>query len=195
MKGDDYVFWNTRVIENVCHLAELKGVERRWELSEGIPRAANFTGDATLSMDDRYPYNMLLADNLLNKNDLIVVSGRLKRFIETRAVPDVEYLPVTILDHKGRVAEKDYFVVHPVNPLDCLDLANSEPRWSAIDTTRIKELKKFVLDESRLDPRRKLFRPKGFNLVTLVSRDLAAEIDAEKFVGVQWLDLSRFADL
>ena len=77
-------------VENVCHLAEFKGVEREWELSKGVPRSAGFTANATLKMDENYPYDTLLADNLDNRSRLLVVSGKLKSFLESRTLKQVE---------------------------------------------------------------------------------------------------------
>jgi len=133
-------------MDNVCQLDECNGIDRKWEIDKGVPRAATFTDNVTLKMDNQYPHNIMLADDLFNKHRLIVVSGRLKNFLQSRSLVQVEYLPITILDHKGQIASRDYVIVHPINPVDCLDVEQCVPRWSFIDKTRIKELKHFVID-------------------------------------------------
>jgi hypothetical protein len=57
------------------------------------------------------------------------------------------------------------------------------------------ETKRFVLDESKIDQDRELFRPKYLHFATLVRRDLAQAIEAEGFVGILWLELSDFSEL
>jgi len=191
----DYVFWAARRLENVCQLVDLQGVEREWELDEGVPRSASFPDGATLRMDPNYPYHTLLADNLLNTERLIVASGKLKTFLESRQLAEVEYLPVKVLNHKNRPVDVQYYIIHPVNPVDCLDLEQSGPRWSAIDTTRIKALNRFVIVESKIDKGREMFRPKHFHRATLVKRTLAEAIDKEGFTGIRWFELDQFTQL
>jgi len=191
----DYVFWAPRRLENVCQLVDLQGVEREWELDEGVSRSASFPDGATLRMDPNYPYHMLLADNLLNTERLIVASGRLKTFLELRRLAEVEYLPVKVLNHKGRPVDVQYYIIHPVSPIDCLDLEQSGPTWSAIDTTRIKALNRFVVIESKIEKERELFRPKYFHRATLVKRALAEAIDKEGFTGIRWFELDQFTQL
>src|ERR1039457_2729633 len=115
----DYLFWASKRIENVCQLVDLKGVEREWELDKGIPRMSSFPVNATMRMDDKRPNNTLLADNLFNTCGLIVVSERLKKYLSSQNLVEVEYLSLTIIDHKGRVASTNYFIVHPTNPVNC----------------------------------------------------------------------------
>jgi hypothetical protein len=189
-----YLVWEAKLLDNVCTLDVFKGVERSLDLNEGIPCAKDFPQGVTFQMDLSDPHDMLLADNLRNGNYLIVVSKKLKEFLESRSLKKVEYLPVTILDHKGRVASPDYFIVHPIDPVDCLDLDECSPTYSTIDPETINYIKELVLDESKVDPERELFRTKNFYTSTLVRQDLAEAIEAEGFDGVQFLDLENFDD-
>jgi hypothetical protein len=133
-----------------------------------------------------------LVDNLINTHQTIVASPKLRAFLEARGLKKVEYLPVTILDHRGRPASTEYSIVHPIEPIDCLDLAASQPHFSAIDKTTIQRVKKLVIDEAKLDPQRELFRANGFGKVTFASRALAQALDQAKFVGIQWKELADY---
>lgn len=186
------LIWDSKVVPDACVLDTLVGVEDMWELLDGIPRASTFPTDANYTMHPDFPYNTLLTDNLINRDLLIVVSARLKAFLEARVLEKVEYLPVTIMNHKNRPASRDYFIVHPVYPLDCLQLEHCEPKWSEIDTEAIERLKRLVIDESKLDPKRALFRPKSFYRVTLVRHELADAIDGAGFTGISWKDPARY---
>ena len=50
-----------------------------------------------------------------------------------------------------------------------------------------------MIDESRVDPERKIFRPKSFYRVTLVARELAEAIEVEGFTGIRWIELDDYS--
>ncbi len=190
--SSNYVIWDSKAEPNGCVLKELIGVEKDYQLRKGVPFGASFPAEAAFTMDPDFPDNTLLTDNLLNTDLMIVASLRLKQFLDQQGLPKVEYLPVTVLNHKGRPASRDYFIVHPIDPVECLDLDKCQPTWSAIDKTSIKRLKKLVLDESKIEKDRRLFRPKGFHRVILAHQELAKAIGAQGFTGINWVPVDRY---
>ncbi len=192
--GKNYVIWDAYLDKkkNFCVLDDLDNVDDDFELKEGIPRAYNFPDNAVYYMDPEYPKNIALADNLFNINRLIVASKNLKDFIEKTNPRNVEYLPVTILNHKHRVASKDYFLIHPIRPQDCLDIDKSGCTWSEIIDDEIDEVERLVIDESRLKPDITLFRLKYFYDPVLIRRDLAEAISAEGFTGIRWIEIEDY---
>jgi hypothetical protein len=192
MKKPSFVIWDSAVVKNAVVLHLLKGVEKEYQLRKGIPRAATFPSHAVYTMHPDFPHNTILVDNLVNTGLRIVASQRLKEFLEKQAVPKVEYLPVAIVNHKGKAASNDYFIVHPVEPVECLDLEKCEPTWGEVDETSIDEVRQLVIDETRVDPGRQLFRPKQFHQVILARRTLAEAIDAAGFTGIRWIELDKF---
>jgi len=182
------------MLPNVCVLGTLSGVERDWELREGLTRTKSFPETATFEMNPEFPDNTLLADNLRNTASAIVASNGLKRYLESQAGPKVEYLPVTILDHRGKVASRDHFIVHPIDPVDCLDLKKCQPTWNRIQKTWINRVRHLVLQEDKVPADRFLFRPKAFHRVILVRRELAEAIERKGFTGVRWLELDEFPE-
>lgn len=191
----NFVIWALRDVPNACCLDELIGVDDVWELREGVPRAVTFPRNAVYTMDQDFPHDTLLTDNLINTRTLIVASLKLKKFLETRQMQQVEYLPITILDHKGKPASHDYFIIHPINPVDCLDTGQCGAQWSSIDKETIQWLDRLVIDEGKIDPAREIFRLKFFYDVILVSRALAEAIDAEGFTGIRWIELGDYPEL
>jgi hypothetical protein len=186
------VIWDSAAVPNACILGKHSDIEDPWELYEGVSRAANFPSDFRYNMDPDFPHDTLLVDNLVNTDMSAVVSLRLKQFLEQRGLKKVEYLPVMIMDHRGRLASRDYFIVHPIDPVDCLDYEKSGVRYSEIDPETIQEVKHLVIDESRLDPEREFFRPKGFYQVTFATRALAKAVDEQGFVGIRWVELAKY---
>ena len=119
-RNDDFLVWQFEDIPHSFVLDRLHGVERVFELVEGVPRAESFPADARFSVDPDFPNDMGLVDAFTNTYNLTVISEKLKEFIAGQKPKAVEFLPVTILNHKSRPAAK-YYILHPVDPVDALD--------------------------------------------------------------------------
>jgi hypothetical protein len=188
----NYLIWHSKALPNVCSLNKLTGVEKVYELSDGVALAANFPRNASYAMDPDFPEDTLLTDSFIDLGSRIVASKKLKEFLQSQNVPKVEYLPVTILNHKGKPASRDYFIVHTLDPVQCLDLGKCEPTWSRIDKTTIDRVKRLCLDETTVEKTRTLFRPVSYPLVNLVHRRLAEAIDKQEFGGMRWVELEEY---
>jgi hypothetical protein len=125
-------------------------------------------------------------------NSAIVVSKRVMEFLQSKKLPGVEYLPVPIVNHKGRIASPDYFIVNILAIQDCLDLKQSMPMYNHINKTEIDEVKQMVLDEKKIDSSFPLFRLKNYFPPVLVEAGLAEEIKAQNFSGLKFLTLKEF---
>ena len=173
-------------------MVELLNVQRVFALKRGEARGEAFPVDATFRMDPDAKRNTLLVDNIPNVEAMLLCSERLKRFIESRQPPAIEFLPVTVQDHKKKPVPATHFVVLPLDPPDCIDFSASVVTWSTMDPTALRSIDKLVLDESKIPADRLIFKPKGYTLATLVRRDLAAEIDAQGFTGIAWKEVADF---
>ena len=189
----DYLIWASAEIEYACRLHQFFGLDDPQELNEGVPFAEHFPCDAKFTMDLDFPYNVLLTDNLVNTDLLIVASSKIKTFLEKRSITKVEYLPVTILNHKQRAINEEYFIIHPIDPVDCLDMEKCGPVWSSIDPSAIESIERLVLDAKKIDQLREIFRPKFFYDVTIVKRELAATMDKEGFTNNLWIELEDYS--
>jgi hypothetical protein len=88
--------------------------------------------------------------------------------------------------------DKDYFITHPNEPFDCLNIKESEARFLEFDLETIQEVKRLFIEEERLDSESEFFRPKGFCDVIFVTRNLAEAIDKEGFTGTRWIELTNY---
>jgi hypothetical protein len=188
----EYMIWSRKDEGNSCAVKGPEGLDRAWELKEGVPRAAGFPANICFRMNERYKKAVKLTDNLINGFKLVIVSSPLKRFLEAEALKNVEYLPVSIINHKDRVASADYFIVNPVEPQDCLDLDKSSVTYNHIIPTDIDWVKQLVLDPKRIDPDVRLFRIKNFNSAVIVRRDLAEAVTKAGFKGTLFLELNEY---
>ncbi len=184
--------WKHKNEGNSCMLMHPEGIDRDWELYQGVARAAGFHPGAVFRMSNDYRRNVGLPDNLMNCAGLIVIHRRLRAFLEAKGLRRVEYLPVTIINHKRRVASTDYVILHAVVPQGALDLQRSGVTYSAIIPTDIAGVDELVLDPQRIEPGVHLFRLESFGFPLIVERSLSQEILQAGFTGVTFIDLDRY---
>ena len=122
----------------------------------------SYSSGVTLRMDSRKPSHTLMVDSVKNTQGVVLVSERMKAFLDLQLLTDVEFLPITVLDHKGRKLDASYYIFHPINNVDCLDLDNADPEWDDIDDTVVSSVKVLVIDGSKLPVEKQYFRPKHY---------------------------------
>lgn len=188
----NYRIWNAFRSPGICLLGKVEGYEATWRFIGGKPLADTFPTGVRFHMRETSPTDIKLADSLVNLDRAIVVSKALVDYLEGKKLPAVEYLPVSIVNHKGRVASADYFVVNVLAVQDCLDLQKSEPNYNKINPTRIDGVKRIVFDPSKMDPAFPLFRAKGFNRVLFVESKMADAIDGQGFSNTEFLPLDEY---
>jgi hypothetical protein len=165
-------------------LTLLQEVEDDYELLKGVSRAVDFPSDAYFQFSPDFPRDILLEDFIKNENKVLVASERARELLESSASKNNEFLPVTIVDHKGRGLPEPYYIVHQVELQPCIDEAASEFEENAIDPERIYYMDRLVLDETRVDPEVSLFRMARFAKVPVFRRDLAERIQAAGLTGI-----------
>ena len=177
-----------------CVLNDFTGVDKKFMLFEGASLAKSFSRDAAFHMDPDFPKNLLLTDNLVNVDSCMVVSARLADALRAHKIAKLEYLPVKIIDHKGKVASKDYFILNPLDLVDCINRKKSKFRSSLIFPENIEKFEKFVIDESRIPEDRPIFRLKGFSYMALASKSLVDALTKGQFTGLEWLPVSKYPE-
>lgn len=193
--GSNYVMWRYKAADDAVVLGDFKGVRDKYPLHDGMPQAGRFPADASFHMHPDFPTHLLLQDSVLNSDMCIVVSERLKTALEKLAPPKVELLPVAIVDHKQRKVPEPFFLVHPIEPVDCIDRdASGAEMDEIVDPDAIESVRQMVLDESRIPPERTVFRLKNYWGAVVVRRDIAQALDQGGFSGVRWLELDRYPE-
>ena len=194
MDKSNYVIWGIKKVKHAVVLDRLLDVPKQYEFRKGVSRIQGWPEAAKYTQDMDFPDNTILVDSLMNIDFRIIASARLKRFLESWQLQKVEYLPLTILDHKGRVRADDYFFVHPIEPIDCLKIDDCGVKWDLISTDSIFSLERLAVEEGKIDSDRQLFRLKHFYRVTLIGRDLAYAIDREGFTGIRWIEFDNYPE-
>lgn len=189
----NYVVWRFHRVPNSCVLDQLSGVLKTYQIRKGIPRAEGFPSDAKFSLDPDFPNDTLLVDAFDNVYRMVLISPALKKFLDTRGLVNVEFLPVTIMDHKGK-PRANYFIVHPICPVECLGLAASGAKWHPVNKETIDTVERLVLEPDKIDPNLQIFKIKFYYDYVLLRKDLADAITAEGFTGIRWVGTDDFKD-
>ena len=189
----DYVVFGTTARGGFANVLPVDGFDDDFRLNEGESLASEWPGDASFQMNPAHPRNVKLADavSCLGGNGFLVVSPALRALIEAAAPPDMEYLPVQIINHKGRVAADDYVIANSFHVVDCLDYEAMGITWNALDPTLIHVCERLALDAARLAHAPALLRPKSLTTRVLVRRDVADGITAAGLSGVYFWELDR----
>jgi len=188
----NYLVWQANPAGGYCTLEYLKNVDDPHELKRGESRGQGFPSDACFHMDKSHPKEIKLPDNIYNLDRMIVVSQKLKELVDSKKSPYTEFLPVTIINHKGRVASKDYFVVNPYRVEDCIALDQSDIDWNPIDSELISACFELVINEKRIDQGLLLFRPKYIPTIVMVREDLANAVMDGDFTGIRFVEIDEF---
>ncbi len=175
-----------------CFLNSLSNVDNASEIYDGTSFIKDFPTDACFHMDESKPKAIKLADHVRNASGLHVVSQNLMEFIKSHNPESVEFLPVTIYNHKGRVASTEYYIMNPLIVQDCIDLEKMEVKWNPANKEKISSWKGgLILDTNRIDKTIQIFRPKYHTNTVLVRKDLATSIENDDFTQILFKELDN----
>lgn len=178
-----------------CTLDDLEGFEDFEAVRQGVSLANSPPDQLTMSMYAEEPRNTVLPDNVHNMKRLVIVSPLLKEFLEAQEVSHIEYYPLEIIDHKGKLASDEYSVAHLVDHVDCIDADASKAKWTNVGlaTQRIRRLKRLVLDTARIPNERRLFFPRFYRKYPILHCDLAEAMEKEGFTNVDIVPVDECA--
>jgi len=148
------------------HLAHVKtpirsadGVIFPNQFTEGVRCRDTYPATARIGMDPEWPA-IQLGGVVANTSRILVVHEALKTLIQAAMKPqdEIEFMPLMILNHKGRVSSQAYFIVNPIGTLDCLDQKRSKFVYTSIG--ELFRVEKYVLDSTKIAWEPAIFRPK-----------------------------------
>ena len=189
----DYVVYGTTARGGFANVLPVDGFDDDYRLSVGEPLADEWPDDAVFQMNPAHPRNVKLADAVssLGGTGFPVISPALRAVIEAAEPPDMEYLPVKILNHKGRVAADDYVIANSFHVVDCLDYDAMGITWNALDPTQIHVCERLAVDAARLPDAPSVLRPRSLTTRVLVRRDVADAATDAGLTGLYFWELDR----
>ena len=152
-------------------------------MSIGKKLADVWPDDMSVRMDPEKPKDVKLLDYISNYEKVVLVSPKLRDFLRAQELRDVEYLPVAILDHKKRIASRDYSIVNSVRVIDAVNQEKSDFRWDGLENPSMV-VTKIVLNDESLGDEDKLIRLRFVPGKILFREDLMRAIEAATFSGV-----------
>lgn len=145
-----------------------------YRMAKGFRMGADHPTDARVAMTRDKP-GFQLASVIGNTNAFLIVDKRLRDVIGAARLGEVEFLPLAIVDHKKRIASRDYFVVNPIGGFDCIDRAASDIEWLGDE---VVEATKYVFDRAKTAAAPDLFRIRETPRVYVMSAALASACQA-----------------
>jgi len=190
----DHLFWGVHMIPHASFMNSLEGFGNDYKIRNGESVKAEYPDDVTLTWNPDFPDHTIMTDCLNNISSEIIVSQRVQEFLAKRNLPDVEYLPVKVFNHKRRPLKTPYYVVHPTQVLDCLDLDACGITWDRRGT-EAEEIEQFVVDPAKCHDLPPLFRLRPMQYYVVLSRELSEALDAFGVEGMGWVEPHKLADM
>lgn len=90
----------------------------------------------------------------------------------------VEFLPVAIEDHTKKIVSRDYFIMHPLGMVDCIDIKKSKGKYNPLKKEMLTSCKSLVLIPDSIPDGIRLFRPKHWGFNVMVTEDFARYLES-----------------
>jgi len=191
LSASKFMIWRADHAEGQCVIGEPYPLEDGYELNRGIPREPTWPDEVTCEMNPEYPHDLELTDNLYGAS-VQIISLPLRDALIKHKVNDVEYLPVRILNHKGKVASKDYFILNPPSTVECIDTKASKVKWNVLNKNFIRSCQQLVIDDAHVPAKVSVFRAKHLPTEILVRAELARTLQQDGFSGLFFRDPADF---
>lgn len=190
--SDEFYIFSHCFEPNAATLTDLSGIDFSVELNRGISHAHDFPNDVTIKMREDRPDDTVLPDSITNVENLTIISKKLKDSMESREITDIEYFPITILDHQNKPVDDQYFIAHPINNIDCLDIDACSPRWCEFNSDWMRKVKALVILPEKVPSNRAFFRPRHYDGTPIVNKDFADALAKESFTGIGLAPVTNF---
>lgn len=175
-------------------MGTIQNVEDDEELSLGVSKIGQWPKDACYYMDKERKEHIRLEDCLWNMDSVLVISLKLKEFLEKENLKNNEFLPVTIFNHKDRPTHEPYFIANSFHLQDCIDQKKSKYDLNCIDPWQFDEIEKLVIDETKIDPEVALFKMDHEGSLPIIRRDLATKMISAGFTGMEFREIETYRD-
>ncbi|AEI64060.1 imm11 family protein [Corallococcus macrosporus] len=151
-------------------------------LAAGEPIGESYPSGVKVQPGEERP-GIQLSSVLGNNFNFLIVSAEVKETIAQHcAGAAIEYLPFTLLDHRGRVRSQDYFFINPLGCVDAVDAAASDIKYHR--SGAVVAIRKLVLDPQKLLGAPGLFRLKQDLQRYIVSEPLVRAFKERGFTNL-----------
>jgi hypothetical protein len=128
------------------------------------------------------PQGLQIADVIHNAVGYLFVSARMKGLLADNAKGEIEFLPIRLMNHKGRLATDTCFIANVIGKHDCADRSQSKGIPSPTHDDRFITCDRLVLDDNKVPADVNIFRTALYPSYVLVRDDLRSRIEEAKMV-------------
>jgi hypothetical protein len=187
----DYFIITTELGDNDCAIWELPEKMTKPHMpAVGVRMDDEFSNGLAFSMTKDVA-GIQISDVIDNALAFLMGSKKLKELLAKHALADIEYLQFTLLNHKGRVASKDCFIMNVIGTVDCVDKDRTEGETSSLTPERYTEIERLFLDDDKINPDLKIFRITSMPELIIVREDLKEKIEEEQITGVAFVGMGE----
>lgn len=190
-KKKNWKVWDFQEVADAFVLDKLKNVKNTLSITRGKPQV-DFAQDAYFTVDPDFPNNVKLIDCFWTIYRLTVVSPKVREVLQGFSAPNLEFLPVKILNHKGRLAG-EYFILHSIGLVDALDIEKSQAKWDEDDPSTVDAFQRLVIREDAVDPSLCIFKLKQYQRNFVVRPDVAQALVEARCTGIRWIECEKFS--
>ena len=156
-------------------------------MAQGERIGDDYPDQVTMRLDD-YP-GFKLCSLLGNILSYLIVDTVMKVCIEKSSIGEIEFLPFTLLNHKGIVHSTDYWIINPIGSVDVLDMEKSQFRRGR-RTGEIVGISEVVFNKDKLKNAPDLFRVPQELPAYYISENLASCWKEEKCSNIFLSEIS-----
>ncbi|WNG33930.1 hypothetical protein F0U60_10030 [Archangium minus] len=135
-----------------------QGSPDSWHFFDGVPLASKFPQGGTMEFSPNFLEQRTVFDFVPHILGMLVVSIKVRQILESLGAEDCEFLPVTILDHKNKVASREHFILNLLNSQDVIDMEKSKYKINRLAKTQIARIQHLVLKQDGIDAKAVIFR-------------------------------------
>ncbi|WP_147444220.1 MULTISPECIES: imm11 family protein [Corallococcus] len=158
-----------------------------WRYLEPQPLAHEFLAGAVMGFSPSFPERRKVYDFVNNSRALQVVSMRVRRIVAELAPNEVEFLPVTLVDHDKEVVSREHFIMNLLHRREVIDLEHSDVVRSSILKTEIQFVHGLALKQDIPPEGPHVFRPVHLRIRTFVDAVLRDALTQAGLTGCKFL--------
>ena len=177
---------------SAARFGNIENYPDKFEMREGIPLAGTFPADAQYRMSPDFPDRIALREFLSCFGSQLVIDQKVKDFFEQEKVEHLEYLPVKVLDHKGRTVKTPYCVANLFPLVDCVDPQKTQHEVNELDDDQWSNVKNLTLRDNAIPLDFQLLRVRYIPSLMLIHRELARKLENAAFRGFETVELSKY---
>lgn len=190
--SDRFYIWDFEDVPNALVPDKLLNVEKKLKLLMGVPFGKDLPDGLQFSADPDYPDDLKMLDSFGNAESVIPISPKLKVFLESKKIPNLEFIPVEMLDHRDNAIET-YFLLHSTEVIDAIDKDETDLEVDDLNEEMYESVEDLVLVDDDIPEDIQIFRIKGLYDATCVSKKLADEISDNGFTGIDWMEIEDYS--